>query len=150
VNDWFPAPQLDLLPEQVASKDEDVRTQVWALLTTLYPQREFLDRRREHRYPFPYLVHLTPVGDDGVTPEGETVVVVGKHVSQRGMGFYHPRPLPHRRMIASMDAGNGTWVSFLIDVTWCRFTRQHWYESGGRFLQAVPAPDDVAGDQGKE
>ena len=134
------APQLDLLPEQAASEEDEVRTQVWALLTTLYPHNQFVERRREHRYPFPYLIHLTPVGEDGVTPEGETLVVVGKHLSQRGLGFYHPRPLPYRRMIASLEAGNGAWVAFLIDLTWCRFTRQHWYESGGRFLQAVSPP----------
>ena len=147
MNDLFHAPQLELFPEQVASKDEDVRTQVWALLTTLYPQREFLDRRREHRYPFPYLVHLTPVGEDGITPEGETTVVVGKHLSQRGLGFYHPKPLPHRRMIAAMESGGGTWIAFLIDLTWCRFTRQHWYESGGRFLQSVPPPAGTPTEQ---
>jgi hypothetical protein len=111
---------------------------VWALLTSLNPSQSSIERRREHRYPFPYLIHLTPVGDDGITPEGETIAVVGKHLSQRGLGFYHPKPLAQRRMIASFEAGNGTWVAFLIDLTWCRFTRQHWYESGGRFLQSVP------------
>ena len=140
MNPRFLAPQLDLLPEQAASQEDDVRTQVWALLTTLYPHNQFVERRKEHRYPFPYLIHLTPVGEDGITPEGETLVVVGKHLSQRGLGFYHPRPLPYRRMIASLEAGYGAWVAFLIDLTWCRFTRQHWYESGGRFLQAVDPP----------
>jgi len=56
------------------------------------------------------------------------------------LGFYHPKPLPHRRMIASFEAGNGNWIAFLIDLNWCRFTRQHWYESGGRFLQSVTPP----------
>lgn len=140
MNPSFGAPALDLLPESTSPQEDDVRTQVWALLTSLYPSQTVTERRREHRYPFPYLVHLTPVGDDGVTPAGETIAVVGKHLSARGLGFYHPKPLPYRRMIASFEAGNGTWVAFLIDLTWCRFTRQHWYESGGRFLQAVPPP----------
>jgi hypothetical protein len=140
VNPQLLAPQLDLLPEHETCQEDDVRTQVWALLTTLYPQNECVERRREQRYPFPYLIHLTPVGSDGVTPEGETLVVVGKHLSQRGLGFYHPRPLPYRRMIASLESGGGDWVAFLVDLTWCRFTRQHWYESGGRFLQTVSSP----------
>lgn len=140
MNSSFSMPSLDLLPDGSSLGEDDVRTQVWALLTSLYPSQSGMERRREHRYPFPYLVHLTPVGDDGLTPQGETIAVVGKHLSQRGLGFYHPKPLPHRRMIASFEAGNGTWVAFLIDLTWCRFTRQHWYESGGRFLQSVPPP----------
>lgn len=133
-------PRLSLLSESTNTSDDEVRAQVWGLLTTLYPQGEHLERRREHRYPFPYLVHLTPVADDGITPQGEPIVVVGKHLSERGLGFYHPKPLPHRRMIASFEAPSGQWLAFLIDLTWCRFTRQHWYESGGRFLEAVLSP----------
>ncbi len=123
--------------------EEDVRTQVWNLLSALYPQGDLVERRKDRRYPYPYLVHLTPVACDGLTPEGESLVVVGKHLSERGFGFYHPNPLPHRRMIASLEASSGVRVAFLIDLNWCRFTQQGWYESGGRFLQAVPSP--VAG-----
>jgi hypothetical protein len=134
-------PELDLLPDGESTNDE-VKTQVWGLLTTLYPKQRRSERRCDNRYPFPYLVRLTPVGDDGQTPCGESVVAVGKHLSERGLGFYHPHPLPYRRMIASLEAGNGQWLGFLIDLSWCRFTRQGWYESGGRFLQAVASPID--------
>ena len=80
---------------------------MWGLLTTLYPRNDLIERRRDNRYPFPCLIHLTPVGPDGVTPEGETVVVVGKHLSEHGFGFYHQAPLPHRRMIASLESKQG-------------------------------------------
>jgi hypothetical protein len=133
-------PQLDLLGESTGAVDDEVRTQVWALLTAMYPRNDLLERRRDNRYPFPCLVHLTPVGRDGITPEGETVVVVGKHLSERGFGFYHQSPLPHRRMIASLESSKGQWLGFLIDLNWCRFTKGGWYESGGRFLQAVLSP----------
>jgi hypothetical protein len=129
--------QHDLLTETGCPADDDVRTQVWGLLKVLYPQNDLTERRHENRYPFPYLVQLTPVGEDSVKPRGDTVVVVGKHLSERGLGFYHPKPLPHRRMIASLEAGNGQWIRFLIDLSWCRFIKQGWYESGGRFLRLV-------------
>jgi hypothetical protein len=132
-------PQIDLLPEQGAA-DNEIRTQVWGLLSTLYPKIVVLERRRENRYPFPFLIHLAPVGEDGSTPCGEGVVVVGKHVSERGLGFYHPQPLPYRRVIASLEGPGGNWFGFLIDVNWCRFTRQGWYESGGRFLESIASP----------
>ena len=67
-----------------------------------------------------------------------------ENIFQRGLGFYHPQPLPHRRMIASLESGNGHWLGFLIDVTWCRFTKHGWYESGGRFLEAVLSPVETA------
>ncbi|MGA2064289.1 MAG: hypothetical protein ABSG86_04950 [Thermoguttaceae bacterium] len=131
--------QVDLLPEHGLKGDSELQAQVWGLLNALYPKTEIVERRREMRYPFPHLVHLTPVGEDGITPCGKSLTVVGKHISQRGLGFYHPKPLPYRLMIASLESGSG-WFGFLIDLSWCRFTRQGWYESGGRFLQAVESP----------
>lgn len=141
MNHLISAPLLDASysHERCETADE-VRTQVWALLATLYPRQQIAERRGENRYPFPFLVHLTPVAEDGMTACGESVVVVGKHLSERGLGFYHPKPLPYRRMIASLETAEGQWIGFLIDLNWCRFTRQGWYESGGRFLQAVLSP----------
>lgn len=136
----LPMPQLDLLGEPIAELDDEVRAQVCGLLQAMYPRDDLFDRRRDNRYPFPCLVHLTPVGKDGVSPEGDTVVVVGKHLSEHGFGFYHQNTLPYRRMIASLEGGKGRWFGFLIDLNWCRFTKAGWYESGGRFLQAVPSP----------
>jgi len=130
---------VSLLPEAAEGADDEIRAQVWTLVTTLYPNRNLAERRRENRYPFPYLTHLTPIDERG-EPSGETIVVVGKHLSERGLGFYHPRPLPHRRMIVSMETPDGEWIGFLIDLSWCRFTKQGWYESGGRFLEAVDSP----------
>ncbi len=130
-------PHFDLFPELASSAEDDIRTQVWGLLSALYPQNDLAERRRDGRYPFPYLVQLTPVAEDGVTAEGETITVVGKHLSERGLGFYHPKPLPHRRMIASLATGGDRWMTFLIDLSWCRFIKQGWYESGGRFLRSV-------------
>ncbi len=134
-------PEIDFLPEQGAASDA-IRTQVWAMLSMLYAKATAVERRRETRYPFPFLVHLTPVGDDAVTPCGPRLIVVGKHISERGLGFYHPEPLSYRRAIASLQGPKGDWFGFLIDLTWCRFT-QGWYESGGRFLESVASPLDA-------
>ncbi len=119
--------------------EDDVRTQVWGLLGALYPRGDLVERRGEHRYPYPYLLHLTPVADDGSVVQSEAVSVVGKYLSEKGIGFYHPQPLPHRKMIATLEGAGGAPLAFMIDVTWCRFTKQGWYESGGRFLDVVPS-----------
>lgn len=128
--------------EASLAPEDDIRSQIQSLLATLYSRGSVVERRRESRYPFPYLVHLTPVGDDGLSPCGESVVVVGKHLSERGLGFYHPKPLPYRRMIATLESSTGTRLGFIIDLSWCRFTKHGWYESGGRFLQSVLSPLD--------
>jgi hypothetical protein len=43
-------------------------------------------------------------------------------------------------MIVSLEVGADAWLGFLIDLSWCRFTKQGWYESGGRFRQVVNSP----------
>jgi len=137
-------PQFNLLPERADSLDDEVASQVWELLSTLYPRHDLGERRRENRFPFPYLIHLTPVDQDGITPDGETIVVVGKHLSERGLGFYHPKPLAHRRMIASLEMADSQRLAFVVDLSWCRFTKQGWYESGGRFIEPATLPGDAA------
>ncbi|MCH8922139.1 MAG: hypothetical protein IIA67_03190 [Planctomycetes bacterium] len=123
-----------------ATTDETIRSQVYGLLGIRPHHGPGNERRTDCRYPYPKLVHLTPVGVDGCTPEGEPVVATGKHLSERGLGFFHQGPLPYRRMIVSLETDEGGWVGFLIDLTWCRFTKHGWYESGGRLMQVVDSP----------
>lgn len=120
--------------------DDLVRRQVWGLLAGLYPPAKQIERRADQRFPYPHLIYLNPVAADGVTPLAGSVVVVGKHLSEHGLGFYHQQPLPYRRMIASLANHDNRWLGFLIDITWCRFTQHGWYDSGGRFLQTAPSP----------
>jgi len=133
-------PDFSISPDDNVSLDDDVRTQVWGVLGTLYPSNEIVERRKEKRFPFPYLVHLTPLDQDGATLDTETIVVVGKHLSASGIGFFHPQPLPYRRMIVSLETPGNRWLGFLVDLSWCRFTKQGWYESGGKFLETVLSP----------
>lgn len=122
----------------------DVSQRVSTLIAALYPQGALVDRRREQRYPYPHLVYLTPLAEDGVTPHGDNIVVSGKQLSENGLGFFHQQPLPHRRMIVSLDQGRGQWLGFIIDLSWCRFTKFGWYESGGRLLEVVTSPLNTA------
>lgn len=133
-------PYLEQPPEVGQPGDDELRRQVWGVLTSAYPQGRVVERRLDQRYPYPHLFYLTPVGPDGITPEGESSVVVGKNLSERGLGFFYHLPLTHRRMIASLETAGMRWAGFLIDITWCRFTHYGWYENGGRFIQPVPSP----------
>jgi hypothetical protein len=132
------------MPAQSAgeSSEGSMRAQLWGLLSSMYPDGGLPERRRQERFPYPRLVHLNPVAADGQTALGNGLVVAGKHISERGLGFYHPAPLPYRWVIASLEKGPDEWLSFLLDVSWCRFSRRGWYESGGRFLRAVAWPKE--------
>lgn len=100
-------------------------------------------RRNEQRFPYPQLIRMAPVGSDGRSPLGESIVVVGKHLSARGIDFYHREPLPHRRMIAWLETKGGQTHTVLIELLWCRFTSKGWYDNGGRLLKVVDLPPSV-------
>jgi hypothetical protein len=117
--------------------DHEARLQVRALLAGVYPPGIVPDRRSEQRYPFPKLFVLSPVDADGRRRLGPSITAAGKHLSETGMSFFHPDPIPHRWMIASLPKSDGEWVGFLVDLDWCRFTRQGWYESGGRLVRVA-------------
>ncbi len=126
------------------STESNVSQRVSSLLAALYPQGALIDRRREVRYPYPHMVYLTPLAADGISPHGDNIVVAGKQLSENGLGFFHQQPLPHRRMIVSLDQGRGQWLGLIIDLSWCRFTKFGWYESGGRLLEVVDSPLSTA------
>lgn len=119
---------------------EDVRSQVWKLLASAFPRGDFAERRQDQRYPYPRLISLWPLAADGRTPQGPAITVVGKHLSERGLGFFHPQPLANRLVMVSFEEGDARRIGFLLDIHRCRFTRYGWYESGGRFLSAAALP----------
>ena len=126
------------VPRPIPCKTDDpVKGAVRELMVRLFPGGLPSERRRDGRYAFPFLVRLTPVDVRTQGPLTEPIVVVGKDLSERGLGFFHPHPLPYRRAIVTLEDCQGRTVSLLIDLSWCRFMRLGWYESGGRFLQIV-------------
>jgi hypothetical protein len=133
-------PHVHTVLEPNPQSDDIIRQQVWGVLVGIYPQGRVVERRLDQRFPYPQLLYLTPVGEDGISPMGESVAVVGKTLSERGLGFYYQQPITHRLMIASLETAEQRWAGFLIDITWCRFSRYGWYDSGGRFIQAVTSP----------
>jgi hypothetical protein len=94
-------------------------------------------RRQAQRMPFPHLVCVQAVDLHTLVPQDEPLVVVGKYLSEQGLGFFHQVPLPHRFVVATLEVHGGPPARMLLDVSWCRFTRLGWYESGGRFLGVV-------------
>jgi len=125
----------------VHPSDHPVRRQVWALLAGLQPPGKWVERRFEQRFPYPHMLYLTPLAMEGETiGRRGSLVVVGKHLSESGLSFFHQQPLAHRRMTVSLEGGQGEWAGFLIDIRWCRFTQHGWYESGGQFLETMRSP----------
>ncbi len=119
--------------------DEKIELCVQFALRGAMPSRSHDERRRLKRHPFPYPVRLTPVNAKN-EPTEESVVVLGKHLTNQGLDFYFQKPISARRVIASFDCDVADKVEVLMELTWCRFGSHGWYENGGRFLSAVSTP----------
>ncbi len=127
-------------PNQDTGADRQIRLQVQNVIQLFHQRSQGMDRRGDRREPFPYPIHITPIDEDGTAQTNETIVVLGKHLSERGLDFYYMAPLPYRRVIASWECPNGRWLAMVLDLRWCRSNRHGWYENGGRFLQVVDSP----------
>jgi len=127
---WQPMPSTDI------ESDNPVTAAIWQVISHVYPEASRTERRHAPRFAFPYLVQIQPVFEDGVSRQGSPIVVVGKQISEIGLGFYHPKPLPSRHGAVLLDVG-GTSVSLLIELLWTQFTHHGWYESGGRFIRVL-------------
>ncbi|MGB6044830.1 MAG: hypothetical protein WBF93_16870 [Pirellulales bacterium] len=112
------------------------------LCCDLYPKNQIHDERRnENRYPFPYLVTISPVESDGLTPLAQPFSVVAKQISEGGIGFYYNEPMPYRYVVVSLpELRKRPALHLLVDLTRCHLARPGWYENGGVFVMEVDEP----------
>ena len=120
--------------------EERIRVHVRGFVARLLSGEPFVEKRRGGRRPFPLLLRLTPVEAQSLSPLGDPIVVVGKNLSDNGLGFFHPDPFPYRRAIVTLEDSAGAALSLLMEISWCRFTQLGWYDSGGRFLRIIDMP----------
>ena len=132
--------QLDVTPVVPDLSNEDqVRSLARSVMSRAgAPRSPVAERRTDTRQPFPYPFQLTPLVD-GQPIVDDTFAVLGKHMSERGIDFYHTEPISERRVIATFE-NSGAVQSMLLELTWCRFGQHGWYENGGRFLKLVESP----------
>ncbi|MFV1964208.1 MAG: hypothetical protein ACC628_02205 [Pirellulaceae bacterium] len=108
---------------------------VQRVLRNSHPLRIASERRRGTRHAYPHLIQLVPADGECESTENALIVVLGKHISNRGLDFYSAHPLPFRRAIVCFARTGTPDVRLLMDLTWCRFCGHGWYENGGRFLK---------------
>ncbi len=123
-------------------QEDQIVSVVEQALSASHPARRGSERRREQRFPYPHPIYLTPLEATDRRPI-ETFVVIGKQMTLHGVDFYHREPIAHRRVIASLDAGDHGWIGLLLELAWCRFSRHGWYDNGGRFLAVVDSPLEI-------
>ena len=125
----------------VGSQQERIRREVHSALSLYHPSLKHLERRSEPRFPYPYPFHLTPLSGTNEILIEQTLSVIGRHLSEHGLDFYHRDPFPFRRAIATLPAMANEWIGLVIELKSTRLSGHGWYAYGGRIIGLVePAP----------
>jgi hypothetical protein len=121
----------------ITSDDAAIRECVQRISQDAQPERTLPERRSAQRVPYVRLITLTLLNADELVPRTEPIQVVGKHLSPLGLDFFHHDPITERYGVASLEIGSNQSMHLLMKITWCRFLRPNWYDSGGRFIKQV-------------
>ena len=114
---------------------------VEAVVASWHQSLPILLSRRWHRVGFEKPIALTNVDDVSGLPVGDSKLAVGRDISLGGISFTHTDPLPCRNIAISFALDNGVLATAVTRLTWCRFTLDGVYQSGGLFLRTVEFPD---------
>lgn len=124
----------------VGSQQERIYRGVHSALSLYHPSLKWLERRSEPRFAYPYPFHLTPLSLSGVILVDGTLSVIGRHLSENGLDFYHRDPLPYRRAIATLPALANEWIGLVIELTRTRLSGHGWYDYGAKIIGLVEPP----------
>jgi hypothetical protein len=127
----------------ISTQDHVIGEYARQFAQTLQPAFNEFERRARPRIPFPRLIGLTPLQNDNLQPAAEMIHVVGKNLAPLGLDFFHHDPIPQRYALVNLEQDRELSLRFLLKITWCRFLKPGWYDSGGRFTKVVewPLPD---------
>jgi hypothetical protein len=127
-------------------EESNLMREIQGLMARLHPETA-VERRHDERVAIPLTLRLTPLDRDRRPVADDAITVVGKDISRRGLSFTHELPLTYRRAIISLDDPKYGRFAAEIDVTWCRFTKPGWYESGGRLVRSANPMDQPAAER---
>ena len=118
--------------------DGEIRELVSEIVESASLQTLPCDRRSDKRVAYPHLLTMVPIADgESIQPIGDPVDVVGKCLAERGLTFFHQQNLPFRRAIVAFDTRDYAAAHLILNISWSRFLRPGWYDSGGRFTHAL-------------
>lgn len=126
----MPRPGLCALPRSMPTTPPLAVREVTSLIAGILADG---NRRHRQRIPLPFLLELQPCESSPPAPS-EGTVVVGKDLSESGIGFFHQHRIPCQRVRLRLElAGIGP-IELIAELLWCHFTRHGWYESGARIV----------------
>ena len=103
-----------------------------------------IECRVSHRIAYHRPMLVTPLDDRTAQPVGEPMMVAARDISLAGVSFVHRDPLSCRAVVCTFEPHEeDSSESVIVRLTWCRFTRHGYYQSGGNFVRIVELALDV-------
>lgn len=139
-----PSPS-QLMAYALPRPDEETLAQVrqtLADLQTVVGPSRWPERRRAPRRHFPYLLSVTSLDPKTGLPQLPAQRGVGRQLSEFGLDFYYAGSLPTRHVLVEVETSDGR-LRLPLELTWCRFLHDGWFEHGGRFVSLVAAWDEL-------
>ena len=106
-----------------------------------------VERRHSKRHIFTRPVYLFPCDPTGNARE-DSILCMGKEISETGFGFFHQHPLPFRFLVLSFAPSLACPHEILMRLKRCRFLGENWYESGAQFVRVVEQGNDQVDFEG--
>jgi hypothetical protein len=126
--------------EAVLQRLHTMTSYVETLVASWNGPSTFVERRRWHRVPYDRAILITPLDDETNEPVGPSQRVRGRDISLGGVSFDHRETLACRKVACIFEPDSPKSESVIVRLTWCRFTKDGWYQSGGQFVQSIPRP----------
>lgn len=107
------------------------------LVASWHASPPLTEGRSAHRVQYERPLLLTSIDPRSHHPIGEPQLVRGRDLSLGGCSFYHSDPLASARVALTFGLEDEQRVTMMLRLTWCRFTQDRVYQSGGRFLKPL-------------
>lgn len=88
------------------------------------------NRRNKNRRGFNCAMAFIPIGATGRPSTKDALRVMGKDISEAGLGFIHDRPLPSKRGVICFERPGAGKYAIEIAVLWTQEESTGSYESG--------------------
>lgn len=128
----------------VSLKLREIETLIASVVAS-WQRGRAVDGRRWHRAVYGQPIAITPLDEAAERPIGPARVAHGRDISPGGIAFLHREVLPFRHVAVTFLDGTALLQSVAVRLTWCRFSSDGVYKSGGKFLRLLPeglAPAD--------
>ena len=115
----------------------ELETLLGGLVASWHASPPLTEGRSAHRVRYERPLLLTPIDPRSHHAAGEPQLVRGRDLSLGGCSFSHIDPLPCAKVALTFGLEDERQVTMMLRLTWCRFTQDRIYQSGGRFLKPL-------------